>query len=701
MADLDSAVVWSDDLLSAKEAVNKLGLPCMVKVVNGSTHANFSEGHLLKLDFGIAIKKVAASFVLDRPGSGNKTNDIFIPLGYGGKVRIAREDAGSKIYSTLKELIEDFPRYVQVEESFSTTEDGSGKPLTLAKGGKLELDKAIGAANLYCKFNGSTIILTSKDKIKFRLLADETTYTLQEVVDRLHFPQTVRFLDPQFQMVVKADLNGEKCDNISNTLKLNRVTSHEVIVGLLRPSVTPTCGPGSTRKKVQPTLALFPLQASAAVNDIKVKVAADKSDKMYKSTMAKLFPQTVDRTLIQESFYIDMASKVNIHIQKDNDWVTVKPAPVKKDLTPLVLDSPPPLPPDRDERKMSPRSKTPTSPKKEEIQLSPRDPKSPTKAEPKSPRDKNAKSKEDKKGKEKEKKEKGKEKEKNEVSSRPSSGSIGTSSPLSSLSLHTDDDLPSTIAPSTPSPSPPPELPGRHFPRKPPPTSDGPKYPPEAACDDYLEPTPKRSQPQEQENAYTRLQTNNGADELYVQVNDENLYDVLPDFVSEETDAQKKSKQKDKKKDKEKDKDKEKKKKGGFNFFTGGRKKKQEVSRPSVVEMTSESVEQPTMPIDKIPDMSSIGKKPKPVGTVRPNSKSIEDKPEKPKEFKAFTVVNLVECLHQCGLPDLAILCEKEKLDGDFLCSLSDNELTKEPFSLNPLHLKKLERIKGGWRPTE
>ncbi|XP_060077393.1 proteoglycan 4-like [Ylistrum balloti] len=694
MADLDSAVTWSEDLFSVKESVNKLGLPCMVKVVNGCTHADFSEGHLLKLDFGIAIKKVAACFVSKRPDSGDKTNNIFIPLGYEGKVRIAREDAGNKIYTSLKDLIEDFPRYVQAEEGFSSTEDGSGKTLAIPTKAKLELDKAIGVANLYCKFNDKTILLTSKDKIKFRLLADDTTYTLQEVVDRLHFPQTVRFLDPQFQMVAKTDLNGESCGTIGDTLELSRVTSHEVIVGLLRPSVIPTCGPGSVKKKVQPTLALFPLQASAAVNDIKVKAAVDKNDKSYKSTMAKLFPQTVDRTLIQESFYVDMASKVNIHIQKDNRWITVKPAPVKKVSVPSPVDIPPPLPKGREERKMSPRAKTPTSPSKEKIQLSPRDTKSPTMDDsPKSPKDKDG----NKNKKDKDKKDKEKKKNKCKESPRASSAGSGRSNTPSSLHIPTDEEV-LPIAPSTPSPSPPlpPDLPKRNMPRKPPPsTTDKPNKPTQMPLpdpSDYETPlsNTKAVSPvtsQGQENEYLGLAPS-AAGGHYSELQDEGIYDDLI-MDREEPNT---------KKDKEKDKDKKKK---GFKFFTGGRKKKHEVPRTSVTEVATEPLERSTMPIDKVADISSIGKKTKPVGTVRPNSQSLPEKTEKPTEFKSFTVVKLVECLRQCGLPDLAKLCEEEKLDGDFLSTLSATDLTKEPFSLNPLHLKKLERIKDGWRPTE
>ncbi|OWF36176.1 zonadhesin-like [Mizuhopecten yessoensis] len=690
MADLDSAIVWTDGQVSAKEAVNKLGLPCMVKVVNGCTHADFSEGYLLKLDFGIAIKKVAACFVSKRSDSTGKSDEIFIPLGYAGKVRIAREDAGTKIYTTLKDLIEDFPRYVKVEDGFSSTGDGSGKPLAVPTGAQLELDKAIGTANLYCKFNDKTIVLTTKDKIRFRLLSDDTTYTLQEVVDRLHLPQTVRFLDPQFQTVAKTDLNGEKCDVIGDTLKLSRVSNHEVIVGLLRPSVSPTCGPGTAKKKVQPTLALFPLQASAAVNDVKVKVTADKNDKTYKSTMAKLFPQTVDRTLIQESFYVDLTSKVNIHIQKDNTWITVKPSPIKQDPVPSPAATPPPLPPDRDERKLSPRSKTPTSP----IQLSLPGAKSPTKDDgPKSPKDKNAK---------KDKKDKDKNKTKSKESPRPSSGSSGRSSPPSWLSIQTDD---LHIAPSTPSPSPPPapDVPVRNVPRKPTPSTDRtnisgrPLVPTPLETDAYEEPIKntkfelsKKSDAQGQASEYESLR--HSADGPYAVLQSEDIYDELD--IQEDKDTKKK----------DKDKDKDKKKKGGFKFFTGGRKKKQEGSRTSLSELATEPVERPTMAMDKIPDMSSIGKdkssKPKPVGTVRPNSKSLPEIPGKPTEFKSFSVVNLTECLHQCGLPDLAKLCEKEKLDGDFLSTLSETDLTKEPFSLNPLHLKKLERIKAGWRPT-
>lgn len=443
MADLDSGIVWSDKLHSTKEAVSKLGLPCMVKVVKGCKHEDFSPGHLLKLDFGIAIKKVAASFVPKRPssGSGNKTRDIFIPLGYKGKVRISRDDAGRKVYTSLKDLIGDFPRYVQAEESFASVEEGSGKTLGVPSGGKLELDKAVGITSLYCKYSGKTIVLTAKDKIKFRLLTDDTTYTLQEVVDRLYLPQTARFLDPQFQLVVQADLAGGKCTDIGDTLTLSRVTSHEVIVGLLKPSESPTCGIGSVKKKIQPTLALFPLQASAAVNEVKVKVVADKNDKIYKSTMAKQFPQTVDRVLIQESFYVDMASNVNIHLQKENRWITVKPLPVKPEPESTPVNAPPPLPPDR---KLSPRERkppTPTTPTKEILKLSLDDDKSPPPEEGgnTSPRgkdgkkDKKAKEKKDKdkKGKDKDKKkdtdlDKDKSKKKSDdKSSRNSSGNSG------------------------------------------------------------------------------------------------------------------------------------------------------------------------------------------------------------------------------------------------------------------------------------
>ncbi|KAK3091528.1 hypothetical protein FSP39_020542 [Pinctada imbricata] len=63
-----------------------------------------------------------------------------------------------------------------------------------------------------------------------------------------------------------------------------------------------------------------------------------------------------------------------------------------------------------------------------------------------------------------------------------------------------------------------------------------------------------------------------------------------------------------------------------------------------------------------------------------------------------MSVEDLVLNLQQCGLVEMAKICEEEGLDGTFLNDLTTDEL-KEEFHLNSLQSKKMEKIKNGWRP--
>lgn len=317
-------IEWSEAVYSVKEAVNKLGTPCMVRVVVGCDDPAFIETNYLKLDFGINIRKVGANFVSDRPGSSSETKEeVLLPMGYKGKVKVVRKDAGTKIFTCVQDLIKEFPRFVQVEETLSGQEEGSNKNVKIASGVKLELLKVIGK-ELYCKHQDKLIKLVSQDKVKCRLLQDDNVYTLYEVIDRLPLPQIIKIQDADFKKTAKFGLSREKCvcDKITDTLEIKRITNHEVVVGLLKPS--PEVGGSGTLKKVKQTISLFVL-ASNSVNDIKVNIPKDKKDKLYNSTMMRMFPAEVERFLISESLFVDLASNMNVHLLKeDNNWHAVK-----------------------------------------------------------------------------------------------------------------------------------------------------------------------------------------------------------------------------------------------------------------------------------------------------------------------------------------------------------------------------------------
>ena len=70
---------------------------------------------------------------------------------------------------------------------------------------------------------------------------------------------------------------------------------------------------------------------------------------------------------------------------------------------------------------------------------------------------------------------------------------------------------------------------------------------------------------------------------------------------------------------------------------------------------------------------------------------------KKPR-FISMSVEDLVFHLNQCGLKEMAKVCEDEGLDGTFLNDLTTDELRDE-FHLSSLQTKKVEKIKGGWRP--
>ncbi|KAK3612653.1 hypothetical protein CHS0354_042175 [Potamilus streckersoni] len=96
-------------------------------------------------------------------------------------------------------------------------------------------------------------------------------------------------------------------------------------------------------------------------------------------------------------------------------------------------------------------------------------------------------------------------------------------------------------------------------------------------------------------------------------------------------------------------------------------------------------------------EMGCLGKE---VGSVNVIAPGVRRKP-KTKPFKSLTKRELVKRLEECGLNDLAAVCEREKLDGQFLADfVSDQDLMHEPFSLSRYQIIKLRAAIGGWRPV-
>ena len=64
-----------------------------------------------------------------------------------------------------------------------------------------------------------------------------------------------------------------------------------------------------------------------------------------------------------------------------------------------------------------------------------------------------------------------------------------------------------------------------------------------------------------------------------------------------------------------------------------------------------------------------------------------------------MSVKELVLCLNQCALPQLAKLCDENTIDGEFLFDLQEHDLRDKPYSLNKIEMLKVKKMKEGWRP--
>ena len=103
------------------------------------------------------------------------------------------------------------------------------------------------------------------------------------------------------------------------------------------------------------------------------------------------------------------------------------------------------------------------------------------------------------------------------------------------------------------------------------------------------------------------------------------------------------------------------------------------------------------------PDMSLITNLPqlpqsqvRPVVRVQPSTRVV---PTTSMGVSQMSVKELVLCLNQCDLPQLAKLCVENTIDGKFLFDLQEHDLRDKPYSLNNIEVTKVKKMKEGWRP--
>jgi len=86
----------------------------------------------------------------------------------------------------------------------------------------------------------------------------------------------------------------------------------------------------------------------------------------------------------------------------------------------------------------------------------------------------------------------------------------------------------------------------------------------------------------------------------------------------------------------------------------------------------------------------------RPVVRVQPSTRVV---PTTSMCVSQMSVKELVLCLNQCALSQLAKLCVENTIDGIFLFDLQDHDLRDKPYSLNNIEMAKVKKMKEGWRP--
>lgn len=99
----------------------------------------------------------------------------------------------------------------------------------------------------------------------------------------------------------------------------------------------------------------------------------------------------------------------------------------------------------------------------------------------------------------------------------------------------------------------------------------------------------------------------------------------------------------------------------------------------------------PTTPVK----VSCISKR---SGSLPTDSLTVSAESDHSNSIHHLGVEQLCALLKEYKLDKLAEVCVDEKLDGNFLACLNDDDLKEEPFCLGNFQIKKLNKLKTGWR---
>lgn len=712
--DNDEDIVWSDETQSIRDVVYS-SMPAIVRVAEGFYGENdaesFSRGDLLKLDFVKSIQKVFATVVSswseaileDRTGYIQPDREIIIPLGYKGKVIVTRPPTEFKVYTSVTELMRDFPRYVRVDAPFFA-QSNQDQAIRIESGKRLELDRFLPNQGLIAKYDDDVVVLNNSVKGRFVPLPDETEYTLTDVIDKLPLPQFVRFVEDEFEKVLTTDLQSavENVQAFTGCVKLKRVFREEVVVGHHKPQLPymPESLRAENEKYVHRSIVLLPLSRDA-VNEIEVNVPIYSEPDEYELLAVRNFSQTSpNMDVIDGSLYLEFAKNPrSFYVIDDTEEETTRPL--------SIPEAPPPVPP-RPGHHIEAVSKAPRPPPRPSVSDADDDredyevvgqPMKPPDVAPRITKQREIhqnQSKQDHKtpGGNIHAMQKDKQTHNEEVDGPlliyevpdDSSGEyialpqqkhkISVPKPFYKRLMRVQSELKARLLPKShhsaklppvlPSiavtqPLPSPTYDKKHeetpFPSQSSPRSKARHKPHQSPTTQVHQekPSPLRVKPVETINKPPRPKPK-GKKVVPVPANKDSH--AKPATIIKNSNSQL---------DDESDED------------------QQDYDYPDISKM---------LPIPP-PQQSQI----RPVVRVQPSTRITTSVTTSSERLSQMSVQDVVRCLHQCALPKLANLCDENAIDGKFLSDLKDDELRDKPFSLNNIEVAKLKKMREGWRP--
>lgn len=376
---------WTQRTYRLDEVTRKFKLPVVIHLTEGYYSATdaegFSAGDIMTIDSELTLHKVGAFF--EKHNSVDRyvniaDQEILIPLNYKGKLNVLQN---IKRYESIHELCQDSPRYAKVGQNFSV-QTNDGIVIDMRAGTVIELDRLIPGTRgpnpkpdqLVIEFKKQNmpvvVAIPTSTRGKFMTELDQNEYTIKEAIDRYKLPQKIRFIDDEIKRVYTQDLvegiENMKTITITDTLRLNRLVTQNVLVGHYKP-IDSFCLEDTESFRLR-TLVVIPLDIPD-VREIEVNVLEGLTEDIYSDNF-HITNVSRDLELVDGSLYIDFAMHPRITRLESRCGIAVGKQRVgntpKEELgreSPVSV--PPPLPPKprrRTSTTSEPRQKPPNPP---------------------------------------------------------------------------------------------------------------------------------------------------------------------------------------------------------------------------------------------------------------------------------------------------------------------------------------------------